>query len=69
MRHNLLCFTLKGEIEAKEEQILADQEIEETRTRLRKEEDELYRKNNEIKGEITRNKKELERYINRKDFL
>jgi hypothetical protein len=37
MRHNLLCFTLKGEIEAKEEQILADQEIEETRTRLRKE--------------------------------
>jgi hypothetical protein len=40
-----------------------------TKLHLKNEEDELLRRNNELKGEITKNRKELERFINRKDFL
>ena len=40
-----------------------------TKLHLKILEDELLRRNNELKGEITKNRKELERFINRKDFL
>ena len=40
-----------------------------TKLHLKNVEDELLRRNNELKGEITKNRKELERFINRKDFL
>jgi len=40
-----------------------------TKLHLKNLEDELLRRNNELKGEITKNRKELERFINRKDFL
>jgi hypothetical protein len=48
---------------------MKETEVSEAHSRLRNEEDELYRKNNDFKSEITRNKKELERYLNRRDFL
>jgi hypothetical protein len=40
-----------------------------TKLHLKNVEEELLRRNNELKGEITKNRKELERFINRKDFL
>ena len=57
MKNNLLHFALRTEIEEQEEAILGQQEIEHTRAKLKKDEDELLKKNNELKSEITRSKK------------
>lgn len=69
MKSNLFNFNKRIEIERKEDQQLEQQALEQAKERLRKEEEDLLRKNNELKSEITRNKKDLDRFINRRDFL
>ena len=69
MKSNLFNFNKRIEIQRKEDQQLEQQALEQAKERLRKEEEDLLRKNNELKSEITRNKKDLDRFINRRDFL
>lgn len=69
MKENLINYRKRIEIQVEEDDAVQQQEIECTKVRLKNEEDELYRRNNQLKGEITKNRKQLERFMNRKDFL
>lgn len=46
-----------------------EEELNNWRQQLFAEEETLYARSNELKGEITRSRKELERFSSRKDFL
>jgi hypothetical protein len=69
MKENLINYRRRMEIEGEEDNVVREEEIVSTKLQLRSEEDDLLRRNNELKGEITKNRKELERFTNRKDFL
>lgn len=69
MRANLLASRRRVELEWEEERAVRKEELEDWKRQLFAEEETLYGRSNELKGEITRSRKELERFSSRKDFL